>query len=246
MTLPTMGQLTKTNFLGVNLLENNLSVVPVFPHKIKRNKFLLVICKTGDKKRFFLRRIPHVYTAGQIQPKKEVFNPSSRDFTRFQSNFLRFFIKRRFEREKNARLHLDEVKEVFEGLNDQNIKNQIKLCGGKSDYESPRTYYQSRECVFEQEEMGGESGAVVTPEDICLYERMHQCQAQLRQVGIYELKSTDKISDLRTKYYKKHVDIDQPPQALLSKDLGNFFVFIYLIKYKVFGRKNYFSAKKSD
>ena len=71
--------------------------------------------------------------------------------------------------------------------------------------------------MFEQEEIGNEGLAVVTPEDICLYERMHQCQAQLREIGIYELKSTDKISDLRTKYYKKHVDIDKPPETLLSK-----------------------------
>ena len=217
MNLPTIGQLNKTNFLGVNLLENNLSLTPVFPQKVKKNHFLLVVSKVGGKKRYFLRRIRHCYTAGQIQPKKEVFSPYSRDYSKFQSKFLRFYIKKQFAQAKDSRVNIDKVREVFPGLNDQNIKHQIRLCGGKIDQDNSKLYYQSRECVYEQEEMVGEQQTLVSPEEVCLYERMNQSFYQLKKMGINELKSTDKIADLRTKYYKKTIDTKEPDEILFGR-----------------------------
>lgn len=219
MNLPTIGQLNKTNYLGVNLLENNLSLTPVFPQRVRKNDFLLVVAKVGGKKRYFIRRIRNCYTAGQIQPKKEVFSPYSRDYSKFQSKFLRFYIKRQFSLSKDSRVNIEKVKKVFPGLNDHNIKHQIRLCGGKVDQENSKLYYQSTDCVFEQEEMVGDQQTLVSPEEVCLYERMNQSYHQLRRIGIQELKSTDKIADLRTKYYKKKIDTKAPDSELYGKAL---------------------------
>jgi hypothetical protein len=217
MNLPTIGQLNKTNYLGVNLLENNLSLTPVFPQKTRRNDFLLVVAKVRGKKRYFVRRIKNCYTAGQIQPKKEIFSPYSRDYTKFQGKFLRFYIKQQFAQASNSRVNIERVRSVFPNLNDHNIKHQIRLCGGKVDQKDSKLYYQSRESVYEQEEMAGDQQTLVSPEEICLYERMNQSYYQLRNMGINELKSTDKIADLRTKYYKKTIDTSQPDDILYSK-----------------------------
>jgi hypothetical protein len=218
MNLPTIGQLNMTNYLGVNLLENNLSLTPVFPQKVRRNDFLLIVSKTGGKKRYFLRRIRNCYTAGQIQPKKEVFSPYSRDYNKFQSKFLRFYIKKQFAQAKDSRVDIEKVRKVFPGLNDHNIKHQIRLCGGKVDHENSKLYYQSTECVFEQEEMVGDQQTLVSPEEVCLYERMNQSHHQLKEMGIVDLKSTDKIADLRTKYYKKTIDTKAPDNILYGKE----------------------------
>lgn len=45
----------------------------------------------------------------------------------------------------------------------------------------------------------------VTPEEICLFERMHQSYQKLIKFGIQELKSTDKISVLKTKFFRKFI-----------------------------------------
>lgn len=216
MSLPTIGQLNKTNYLGVNLLENNLSLTPVFPQKTRRNDFLLVVSKAKGRKRYFIRRIKNCYTAGQIQPKKEVFSPYSRDYNKFQSKFLRFYIKQQFAKASDSRVNIERVKEVFPNLNDHNIKHQIRLCGGKVDQENSKLYYQNRESVYEQEEMAGDQQTQVSPEEICLYERMNQSFHQLKALGIVELKSTDKIADLRTKFYKKTIDTSLPDSELYS------------------------------
>ena len=58
------------------------------------------------------------------------------------------------------------------------------------------------ECTFEQAEIAGEDNIDVEPEEICLYQRMHQSNQELLNMGINELKSTDKLSVVKTKFYK--------------------------------------------
>jgi hypothetical protein len=62
--LPCLGQLTQKKFSGVNFFENNLSKTPVFINKASKNDFLLICeIKNGEKK-FYLRQIRTIYTAG--------------------------------------------------------------------------------------------------------------------------------------------------------------------------------------
>lgn len=201
--LPTVGQLTSKDFCGITLLDNNLSRTPLFIQTPKKTDFLLVCTTVKGEKRYFLRRIKNVYTAGQIQPKLEVFSPYSRQYNSFLRNFQKFYIKSNFER--NNLINIDDMKGVFPTVNDHNLRRQLKLMGGDEDPTDKKMFYQTREMTFEQEEIAGDSNFEVTPEDVCLYYRMHQSMYKLIFFGIEELKSTDKISVLRTKFYRKNI-----------------------------------------
>lgn len=62
--LPTLGQITQKKFCGLTVLDNNLSRTPVFIQKQYKSDFLLVVQTYKGKKRYFLRKIKIVYTAG--------------------------------------------------------------------------------------------------------------------------------------------------------------------------------------
>lgn len=90
--LPVVGQLTQKKYTGVTILENNLSKVPVFVQRPNKTDFLLICEIKNGQKKFYLRSIRSVYVAGQIQPKKEVYCPYSRNLILFQRKLLSFYI----------------------------------------------------------------------------------------------------------------------------------------------------------
>lgn len=202
--LPTIGQLTKKDFCGLTILDNNLSRTPVFTQRVHKNDFLIVCSNINGKKRYFLRRIKSVYTAGQIQPKQEIFSPYSRQYNNFLRKLQKFYIKTCFERDNN--INIEEIKRVFPTINDHNLRKQIKLMGGEEDPYDKKLFYQTRQCTYEQTEIAGDSSLEVTPEEMCLYERMQQSYYKLYFMGIEELKSTDKLSVLRTKFFRNNID----------------------------------------
>ena len=55
--LPTVGQVTKKNYCGVSLLDNNLSRTPIFIQRPKKQDLLLVIRKVNGKSKYYVRRI---------------------------------------------------------------------------------------------------------------------------------------------------------------------------------------------
>ena len=203
-TLPTLGQITKKNYPGVTILDNNLSRTPIFTQKPKKTDFLLICTVIKGKKRYYIRRIKTIYTAGQIQPKLEIFSPYSRQYNCFLRKLQKFYIKKNFE--EYQMVNIDNIKRVFPLINDHNLRKQIRLMGGEEDNTDKKVFYQNKDSTYEQTEISGDGDLTVTPEDICLYERMHQSYFQLYKIGIEELKSTDKISVLKTKYYRKNID----------------------------------------
>lgn len=202
--LPTIGQLTKKDFCGLTLLDNNLSRTPVFNQRVHKNDFLLVCSNVNGKKRYYLRRIKSVYTAGQIQPKQEIFSPYSRQYNNFLRKLQKFYIKSCFE--KDNTINIEEIKRVFPTINDHNLRKQIKLMGGEEDPYDKKLFYQIRQCTYEQTDIADDGSLDVTPEEMCLYERMMQSHYKLYFMGIEELKSTDKLSVLRTKYFRNNID----------------------------------------
>ena len=104
----------------VAMLENNLYRVPVFKQKARKNDFVLVRVVEKGEVKYYLRRIKTVYTAGQIQPKSEVFCPYSRQFRFFLKKLLKFLINKFFEDKRSV--HLKELKEFFPTMNDHNLK----------------------------------------------------------------------------------------------------------------------------
>lgn len=78
--------------LGVALMESNLATYPIIKKKPspKSRDFLLV--RFNGK--WYLRKIEHVYISGQIEPKKKIFNPDSREYTVFKSNYEKAYMRR--------------------------------------------------------------------------------------------------------------------------------------------------------
>jgi hypothetical protein len=76
--------------LGVAVMESNLSTYPIVKKKNNPRDFLLV--REGNK--WFLRRIDSLYVSGQLEPKKKIFNPDSRDYLNFKSSYEKAFMRR--------------------------------------------------------------------------------------------------------------------------------------------------------
>lgn len=211
--LPTIGQLTRKDIPGVTLLENNLSRVPIFTQHAPKTDFLLVCTEINGEKRYFLRKIKTIYTAGQIQPKQEVFSPYSRDYNSFLRKFLKFYIKNAFE--KNHSINIEDIKNVFPTMNDHSLRRTIKQMGGEEEPYDKRVFVQMRESTYEPDDHNDDGDFHIRPEDICLYKRMHQSLNKLQNMGIEEIKSTDRLSVLRTKFYRKNLDNSR--KTLISK-----------------------------
>lgn len=203
--LPILGQLTKKDNLGLTILENNMYKLPVFKQKPKKTDFVLVRCLENGQNKYYLRRITHLYTTGQVQPKLEVFCPYSRQFRSFVKKLLKSYIKRSFE-EKGC-INLEEVKEILPTMNDHNIRKHIKMLGGEQDQLRPKLYLFNSQLLKENKanDYADEMEASVTPEELCLYERMYQSYYHLCDFGIIKLKSSDKISVIKTKFYRKNI-----------------------------------------
>ena len=82
-----LGQVDKDKYKGLTMLENNMYNAPVFYHRIPstNNDFFCSVIKQNNSNdsRIVVRSLDLFYTVGQIEPKREVYNPQSRHFTHF-------------------------------------------------------------------------------------------------------------------------------------------------------------------
>ena len=65
-------------FNGIALLENNLYNAPVFYHRMPSTTndfFCSIIKQASGEQRIVIRGLNSFYTVGQIEPKREVYNP---------------------------------------------------------------------------------------------------------------------------------------------------------------------------
>ena len=71
--LDILGQVDKSRFKGLTMLENKLYNAPVFYHKMAstNNDFFCSVIKQGnrDERRIVIRALNSFYTVGQIEPK---------------------------------------------------------------------------------------------------------------------------------------------------------------------------------
>lgn len=211
--IPFIGQLTITKYSGILLLDSNLASTPIFYQEYIPTDFVLVSSDDRNERKYFLRKIETIYVGGQIEPKQEIFSPHSRQHTSFQGKLLRFYIKIKFETEN--KVDLQDLRNVFVEANEQTLRRQIKGMGGEEESDDKHIFVQKKAVAFEQMEISDESELRVTPEEVCLYERMRQSMAKLHHMGILEIKSTDKIGVLKSKFYKKHIEDSE--KTLIAK-----------------------------
>lgn len=205
--LPIVGQLTNSPFTGITLLENNLYHLPVFMHKPRRTDFVLVCVQEKGQTKYYLRKIDTVYTTGQIQPKLEVFCHHSRHYRSFLKKLLKYKISKSFE--TNGKVNFKELRSMIpEIVNDHQLRKHIKMLGGDQDLGNPANFNFNQQIYNENKanDYGDEIDASITPEELCLYERMYQSMYRNNSFGIETLKSSDKISVIRTKFFMNNID----------------------------------------
>ena len=171
-----------------------------------RTIFILVRTCVNGKEQFFLRRIKHVYTAGQIQPKLEVFCPYSRAFRLFLKKLLKYYINNSFS--SGQVLKIPELKKLFPTINDNNLRRTIKKLGGQQSFNNTKEFVFNERILEanKADDYAGEMEVSLTPEELCLYERMYQSFYDVLNFGIRSLKSSDKISLIKSKFCTKNIN----------------------------------------
>jgi len=110
------------------------------------------------------------------------------------------------------RINFDELRHIMPlTLNDHQLRKHIKMLGGEQDTTNPKLYHFNQFLYNENKanDYGDEIDASITPEELCLYERMYQSMNKNIQFGIETLKSSDKISVIKTKFYMNNIDNTQ-------------------------------------
>lgn len=200
---PLIGNITNEKYPGFTALENNLYVAPIFPQKPKMTDFVLVrhVSPEGYTK-FFLRKIENLYTVGQIEPKREVFTPHSRALRDFFKKCLQFIIKNKFN--KGEAVDLRELSKIFPTYNEHNLRKQIRDFGGEQDPKDNKRFSFNKDKVDSDHEAETErTEGAMKPDDACLYERMHASRIRLKNLGLEELKSCDKINTVKSRFIKR-------------------------------------------
>lgn len=76
--LDLLGQVDRSRYNGITLLENNMYNAPVFYHRMPSTStdfFCSIIKQNKTERRIVIRPLSSFYTVGQIEPKREVYNP---------------------------------------------------------------------------------------------------------------------------------------------------------------------------
>ena len=118
---------------------------------------------------------------------------------------MKYYITKAFE--DKGYIQLDELKDFLPSINDHNLRKTIKMLGGEQNPNDTKLYHFNKNQEKRRYLFDGR--------DLCLYERMHKSYYQLRDFGIEKLKSSDKINNIKTKFYKKN--FDNPRKCVIAR-----------------------------
>jgi len=143
-----------------------------------------------------LREIPFVYSLGQLEPKIEIYNPQSRQYNSFVRERAQFYVY------KVLRLHegvanFGELLRLFNDFNEQIFKKFLKEIKVEED-RNHDCYRTNLDEIFQIKEF---------PEKVCRFEVAQAAHYRLRQCGIRNLVSADKITYATNKYISEEEDV---------------------------------------
>lgn len=70
-------------------------------------------------------------------------------------------------------------------MNDHNLRKHIKELGGEQDiYDNKMFHYQGNIESDAREDLKHLQDIELTPEELCLFEKMHESLAKLKQLGV--------------------------------------------------------------
>lgn len=223
--LPLIGQIDKTKYQGLTILENNLYRAPACYHKPKSTDFLCVVHRTKNGERLmYLREIKQVYTVGQIEPKDEVYAPQSRSYSAFLKRRVQAFALRILEH-CNNRINFNELRRYFTIFNEQVLRKTLK----EIDVEIDRN---QDAFLAHDESIEDKIKNLITPENICQYESAEFGMRRLNKLGIRRITNANKISFAANKFYseetnqviKKYAKIVEEEVLCTPWNLANSFI----------------------
>ncbi|KAI5865909.1 hypothetical protein GGS23DRAFT_554557 [Durotheca rogersii] len=170
----------------VPTLHNEMYRAPIFKHEPRSNDFLLgYTTNATEGPRFYLRKIDHVYTVGQIFPSLEVPGPHARKVTNTSKNRLKMIAYRMMKKKDSQDVGLNEITpHVFEKPDPQNrqkMKEFLLYDRDKKTWVLPEGQTLMDESVIR---------SMIKPEDACLIEAMQVGQQLLANAG-YDPKDKD-------------------------------------------------------
>lgn len=182
-------------------LSNNMYAVPVFRHTIRPTDFLLLTSKS-KKDIIYIREIPAVYIAGQIQPKLEVPAPNSRPAGKFMKQRLSVFIARILKTE--GRVQISTISEAFQEQSESAIRAELKECA-EFQRGGPESGWWTAKPEWE---LTREIETMVTPEAACCYESMLASKLHLEDLGLSELKTSSKLGPMISRLPRNMLPVD--------------------------------------
>lgn len=159
---------------GVTLMESNLCTVPIVKKKPSSREFLLV----REGKRWVIRRIDNLYVSGQVEPHKKVFCPGSRQHTEFKLAYEKAYIVKQIK--EYGSVNFDQLKLTFKFETENSLRKALKNSNTISK-DSKNYRLASEQIKFSENDL--------TPEDVCLYERMQKSLCELKEAGISDIRS---------------------------------------------------------
>lgn len=116
--------------LGVAVMESNLAAMPLVKKTPNKRDFLLVreLVKEGNKEysRWVLRKIDHLYVAGQVEPKQVVFSPGDRPYQTFLEKYQMDYLTKVALAQPNHRITIDTVKSSFPNTPQTSAESRIR------------------------------------------------------------------------------------------------------------------------
>ena len=177
---------------GVGLMESNICSYPIVRKKTPKNPRDFLLVREG--KRWVLRRIDHMYTAGQVEPHKRVFCPGSRQHSEFKVEYEKAYIIKQIKEYGNV--NFDQLKLTFHGETDNSLRRALRSCNTSSrDGKNYKLTASDMMSTFEIK---------LASEDVCLYERMQKSLCQLSEVGITDIRSNEKMKNVLKKFNESH------------------------------------------
>eukprot|EP00041_Stephanoeca_diplocostata_P030015 m.898334 g.898334 ORF g.898334 m.898334 type:complete len:1321 (-) comp23673_c0_seq2:1169-5131(-) len=187
---PFLGNLAAETSL--QSMENNLYRAPMYCHRMSITDFVVTRMFDEHEKRdkYFVRRLPHVYTIGQVLPKLEIPAPNSKEAKMFAIKRLSVYIQRLFLCDADAVVRVEEIRHVFPTYSETNIRKRLRdvatFTRGIDMETSSRNAFDNGAWERDRsKELPTDAAlqAELTPEQVCTYEAMLAAVQRIRDMG---------------------------------------------------------------
>jgi len=154
---------------------NKLYTAPIFEQKVPTREHLFLLVFRKKRKTWTLRRLPPVFTAGQMQPKVEVCEPYTKKANDLVKERVRVYTRRFLLQHpdairKDVRQYQEEFKRKFHS--ELEVNNRLDLVV-REEWKADGA--DAHDAVLQE---------MCSPEDVCVYESMAAGYHRLLRAGI--------------------------------------------------------------